>query len=160
MFKDLLYMPSLAANLLSVYQMTHNGPPKRVEFGLDSVEITNISTGNIIAKEVANHASKEYEFSHFLPYSDPVQPQLPFERGGKNIISTPFVNGVLSKISDSEDEEQDQHDLDIEVVPHENLDPNLAPIPNQWPKPKWAQKLIEAAGNGPGNLDDRRRTRS
>ena len=66
--KNVLYVPSLAANLLSVYQMTHNGPPKRVEFGLDSVEITNISTGKIIAKGVVNHASKAYEFSHFLPY--------------------------------------------------------------------------------------------
>ena len=28
MFKDILYVPSLAANLLSVYQMTHTGPPK------------------------------------------------------------------------------------------------------------------------------------
>ena len=34
-FKDVLYVLSLAANLLSVYQMTHTGPPKRVIFGLD-----------------------------------------------------------------------------------------------------------------------------
>ena len=27
-FKDVLYVPSLAANLLFVYQMTHIGPPK------------------------------------------------------------------------------------------------------------------------------------
>ena len=38
-FKDVLYVPSLAANLLYVYQMTHTGPPKRVVFGPDSVEI-------------------------------------------------------------------------------------------------------------------------
>ena len=76
MFKDVLYVPSLATNLLSVYQMTHNGPPKRVVFGPDSVEISDISTGKIIAKGVANHASKAYEFSHFMPYLDPVQTQL------------------------------------------------------------------------------------
>ena len=68
-------------------------------FGPDSVEISNISTSKIIEKGVANHASKQYEFSHFLPYSDPVQPQLPFERGGKNIVSTPFVNDLLSNVS-------------------------------------------------------------
>ena len=67
-FKDVLYVPSLAANLLSVYQMTHNASPKRVIFGPDSVEITDISTGNIIAKGAANHASKAYEFSHFMPF--------------------------------------------------------------------------------------------
>ena len=27
-FKDVLYVPSLASNLLSVYQMTHIGSPK------------------------------------------------------------------------------------------------------------------------------------
>ena len=26
-FKDVLYVPSLAVNLLSIYQMTHTGPP-------------------------------------------------------------------------------------------------------------------------------------
>ena len=107
MFKYVLYVPSLAANLLSVYQMTHTGSPKRVVFGPDSMEITNISTGKIIAKGVANHASKAYEFSHFLPYLDPVQPQRPFERGDQNIMYTPFVNDLLSNVSDSEDEEQD-----------------------------------------------------
>ena len=71
--------------------MTHTGPPKQVILGPDLVEITYISTGNIIAKGVANHASKEYEFSHFLPFSDPMHSQLPLERGGKNIISTPFA---------------------------------------------------------------------
>ena len=138
--------------------MTHTGPPKRVAFGLDSVEMSDISTGNIIVKGVANHASKAYEFSHFFPYSDPVQPQLPFERGGKNIISTTFANDVLSNVSDSEYEEQDQHDLDIEIEPQEYLDPDPTPIPNQ--KPKWSQNLIKAVGNISGDLNDRRRTRS
>ena len=67
-FKDMLHVPSLAANLLSVYRMTHTGSPKRVIFGPDSVDIIDISTGNIIAKGVANHASKAYEFSHFMPF--------------------------------------------------------------------------------------------
>ena len=67
-FKYVLYVPSLATNVLSVDHMTHTGPPKRVLFGLDSVDISNISTGKIVVKGVANHASKAYEFSHFLPY--------------------------------------------------------------------------------------------
>ena len=79
-------------------------------------------------------------------------------QGGINTLPFPFDDDILSHVSDSDDEGQDQHDLDIEIVPHENLDPNPTPIPNQWPKPKWAQKSIEAVGNGAGNLDDRRRT--
>ena len=42
-FKDVLFFPSLASNLLiSVYEMTHTGSPKRVIFGPESVEITYI----------------------------------------------------------------------------------------------------------------------
>ena len=59
-FKDVLFVPSLASNLLSVYQMTHTGSPKQVIFGPDSVEITNISIGSIIARGTAIHASKSY----------------------------------------------------------------------------------------------------
>ena len=71
-FKDVLFVPSLDSNLLSVYQMTHTGSPKRVIFGPNLVEITYISTGSIIAKGTANHASKAYEFSHFMAPSEPV----------------------------------------------------------------------------------------
>ena len=67
-FKNFLYVPSLEANMLSVYQMTNTGSPKRVVFEPDLVEISNISIGNMIVEGVANHASKEYEFSHFFPY--------------------------------------------------------------------------------------------
>ena len=70
-FRDVLYVPSLATNLLSVYQMTHTGSPKQVLFGPDSVEITNISTGEIVAKGIVDHASKAYYFSHFMPFLVP-----------------------------------------------------------------------------------------
>ena len=68
-------------------------------FGLDLVEITYISIGNIIAKGAANHAPKAYEFSHFMPFSEVVHSQLPLERGGKKIISTPFA--ASTSISES-----------------------------------------------------------
>ena len=56
-------MPSLVANILSIYQMTHAGSPERVAFEFDMVEITKSSTGNLIAKGFANHASNTYDFS-------------------------------------------------------------------------------------------------
>ena len=58
---------------------------------------------------VANHACKEYEFSHFLPYSNLVHSQLPFEREGKFILPKPFgYDNVSIKVSDLEDEVEDQ----------------------------------------------------
>ena len=65
--------------------MTHTGSPKRVIFGPELVEITDISTGNIIAKGATNHASKAYEFSHFMPFSEPMHSQQPLAREGKKI---------------------------------------------------------------------------
>ena len=78
--------------------MTHTGSPKRVIFGPDSMEITDVSIGNIIAKGVVNNASKAYEFSHFMPFSEPVHSQ----REGKNIpspslaVSTSIAEPIVS----------------------------------------------------------------
>ena len=71
--------------------MTHNGSPKQVIFSPGSMEITYISTGSIIAKGTTNHASKAYEFSDFMPPSEPMHSQQPLAREGKNIPSTSFV---------------------------------------------------------------------
>ena len=43
-FSNVLYVPSLALNLLSVYQMTHMGVPKRVSFIPNDVEITELTS--------------------------------------------------------------------------------------------------------------------
>ena len=71
-FKNVLYVPSLVSNLVYVYQMTHTGSPKRVTFDSESIEIIEKSIGKIIVKGIANHATKAYEFSHFLLVSPPI----------------------------------------------------------------------------------------
>ena len=63
-FSNVLYVPSLASNLLSVYQMTHTGVPKRVSFIPDDVQITELASGKLVAKRSTNHHAKSYEFSH------------------------------------------------------------------------------------------------
>ena len=70
-FKDVLYVPSLASNILSMYQMTHTGSPNKFIFSPGEVEISDILNGEFIAKGVVDHTSKVYKFSHFLPYSNP-----------------------------------------------------------------------------------------
>ena len=44
-FNNILHVPGLASNLLSVYQMNRTGSPKKVIFSPDYVEITEISNG-------------------------------------------------------------------------------------------------------------------
>ena len=65
---------------------------------------------------------------------------------------------MLSKISVLEDEEQDQHDLDIEIIPQDDLDQDPTPIANQ--KPKCDENIIKEVVNVVGDTYDRRRTRS
>ena len=89
-------------------------------FGPDSVEITDISTGNIIAKGAANHASKAYEFSHFMPFPEPVHSQQLLAREGINIPSTSFAVStciVEPTISFYEIEIQGNSDLDPVPTP-------------------------------------------
>ena len=70
-FSKVLYVSSLAANLLSVYQMTHTVIPNRVSFSPNDVEIIEITSGKLIAKGLANHHAKAYEFSHFVADAKP-----------------------------------------------------------------------------------------
>ena len=61
-FFYVLYVPSLASNMLSVYQMTHIRVPKRFTFNLNDVEITDISFGKLVATCIVNQHAKAYEF--------------------------------------------------------------------------------------------------
>ena len=55
------------------------------------------------------------------------------------------------------EEESTQFDPDIELTTQMDLDPYLASTSFQWPK--WAKQLIEAAGDGVGDPNEKRRTR-
>ena len=48
--------------------MTHTRMPKRVSFIPNDVEI---ASGKLIAKGLANHHAKSYEFSHFVVDAKP-----------------------------------------------------------------------------------------
>ena len=115
----------------------------------------------IILKGAANHASKAYEFIHFLPYSDPIQSQFLFEREGKTILPKPFAyDNVSISVLDSEFEAEDPVEsvYGIEDEVHSDRDPDRVRTPN--PRPKWDQKVIEETRNNIGESYDMRRTRS
>ena len=54
---------------MDVSHMTHTISSKRDTFDFDTVEISEVSTWNMIEKWVVNHEFKSYDFSHFLPNS-------------------------------------------------------------------------------------------
>ena len=70
-FKNVCYVPSLASNLVYLYQMTHKYFPNRVTFSPSYVEISEIASGKLIVVGKANHTAKTYEFSNFVLDSKP-----------------------------------------------------------------------------------------
>jgi len=69
-FNNVLCVPSLTTNLLSIYQITHCGARKTVEFTPDFVIIQDMESRDIIAIGMADHASRLYTFSHFVSNDD------------------------------------------------------------------------------------------
>ena len=69
-FKYVLYVPNLTSNLLSVYQITHYGGRNKVEFLPDSVVVKSINDDSMVAIGEANHDSRLYTFSSFVPKSN------------------------------------------------------------------------------------------
>ena len=68
-FKDVLYIPNLSSNLLSIYQITHLGDGKKVEFLPDLVMVHSLKDDSLVAVGKVNHEKRIYSFSHFVPKS-------------------------------------------------------------------------------------------
>ena len=69
-FNDVLYVPILTSKLLLVYQITHYGGGNKVEFLLDLVIVKNVNDDSMVAIGEANHDSRLYTFSSFVPKSN------------------------------------------------------------------------------------------
>ena len=65
-FEDVLHVPKLLVSLLSVYQITHFGTGKRVEFTHDAVNIFDIQSNSKVATGEVNHKSRLHTFSEFI----------------------------------------------------------------------------------------------
>jgi hypothetical protein len=66
-FEDVLCVPNLSTNLLFVYQIAQNG--RKVEFTPDSITIRDLEDNALLAVGKADHESRLYAFSHFVPDS-------------------------------------------------------------------------------------------
>ena len=65
-FENVLHIPKLFVNLLSVYQMKNSGTIKRVIFTHDAVDIYDRKTNSKVATREENHQSRFYTFSEFI----------------------------------------------------------------------------------------------
>ena len=68
-FKDVLYVPNLSYNLLSIYQIIHLGDGHKVEFLLDSVKVHSLKDDLMVVVGKVNHEKRLYYFFHFISRS-------------------------------------------------------------------------------------------
>jgi hypothetical protein len=65
-FNDVLCVPSLSCNLLSVYQITHSGEGKTVEFSPHQVVIKDLKyPKHVLATRIADDITRLYKFDNF-----------------------------------------------------------------------------------------------
>jgi hypothetical protein len=65
-FKNVLFVPQLSMNMLLVYQITHLGSGKNVEFTPDSMAIFEMKSNSKVTVGEVNHQSRLYTFSKFF----------------------------------------------------------------------------------------------
>jgi hypothetical protein len=65
-FNDVLCVPNLSCNLLSVYQITHSGEGKTIEFSPHQVVIKDLKDRNhVLAAGISDDINKLYKFDNF-----------------------------------------------------------------------------------------------
>ena len=65
-FNDVLCVPSLSCNLLSIYQITHSGEVKTVEFSPHQVVIKDLKyPKHVLATGIADDITRLYKFDNF-----------------------------------------------------------------------------------------------
>jgi hypothetical protein len=65
-FENVLHVPKLSVNLLSVYQMMNSGTGKKVVFTPNAVDIYDMQTNSNVSTGEVNHQSRLYTFSEFI----------------------------------------------------------------------------------------------
>ena len=68
-FIDVLHVPQLSTNLVSIYQITHYGSSNKVEFLPNTVVVKNLQDDSMVVVGKENHETRLYSFSHFVPKS-------------------------------------------------------------------------------------------
>jgi hypothetical protein len=65
-FENVLHLPKLYVNLLSLYQMKNYGTRKKFIFTPNSLDIYDMQTNSRVSTSEVNHQSRLYTFSEFI----------------------------------------------------------------------------------------------
>jgi hypothetical protein len=65
-FENVLHVPKITFNILSMYHMKNYDIEKKFIFTCDAVDIYNMQTNSRVATSEVNHQSRLYTFSEFI----------------------------------------------------------------------------------------------
>jgi hypothetical protein len=65
-FENVLHVPKISVNILSVYQMNKSNTKMRVIFTPDAVDIYDMQTNSRVSIDEVNHQSRLYTFFEFI----------------------------------------------------------------------------------------------
>ena len=65
-FENLLHVPKISVNLLSMYQMKNSGIGKKVIFTPNAMDIYDMQTKSKVSTSEVNHQSRLYTFYEFI----------------------------------------------------------------------------------------------
>jgi hypothetical protein len=65
-FENVLHVPKISINLLSLYQMTNSDTRNKFVFTPNFMDIYNMQTNSKVATDEVNHQSRLYTFSEFI----------------------------------------------------------------------------------------------
>jgi hypothetical protein len=153
-FENVLHVPNLSMNLLSVYQITQKG--KKVEFTSDSVSVIDMHDNSIIAIGEVDHKSRLYKFTKFSDNDSSIL----LTHKESTLHAPPVQHAytlVLPSVSDIRD---DSIHSDFVHGNKQVVHPDKKPTSKLQQMPKKAQTTLQEVGNLAGNPLDSRRTRS
>jgi hypothetical protein len=65
-FENVLHVPKISINLLSMYRMTYSGTGKKFIFTPDAMDIYDMETNSMGSTSEVNHPSRIYTFYEFI----------------------------------------------------------------------------------------------
>jgi hypothetical protein len=153
-FENVLHVPKISMNLLSVYQITQKG--KKVEFTSNSVLVIDMHDNSIISIGEVDHKSRLYKFTKFSDDDSSIL----LTHKEITLHAPPMQHAytlVLPSISDIRD---DSIHSDFVHGNKKVVHPDKKPALKLQQMPKKAHTTLQVAGNLAGNPLDSRRTRS
>jgi hypothetical protein len=149
-FENVLHVPKISMNLLSVYQITHKG--KKVGFTSDLVSVIDMHDNSIIAIGEVDHMSSLYKFTKFFDDDSSIL----LTHKESTLHEPPVKHAytlVLSSVSNIRD---DSMHSDFVHGNNHVVQPDKNPTPKLQQMPKKAHNTLQVAGNLAGNpLDSR-----